>query len=196
MRGALALAAGAAGILLLGGARRTEAAAKPSASPALLPDLPSPTFGAVLRDTVHQLTPEGAQAIKRRERLRLKRYADGGGYSIGYGHHLTPDEGKVETITLMQAEAYFETDIAKFSRAVNDAVRVPLESYEFDALVSFAYNVGASAFADSTLVRRLNAGDWPGAVAEFGVWVLSQGKRVKALVERRADERRQFEGIS
>ena len=83
-------------------------------------------------------------------------------------------------------------DLKKFESAVNNAVTVPLNQNQFDALVSLTYNIGPSAFSKSTLVKKLNAGDIRGAAEQFDVWVNAGGKRMQGLVNRRAKENEVF----
>ena len=82
----------------------------------------------------------------------------------------------------------------KFEGALKQCVRVSLHQYECDAFVSLAYNIGSGAFCGSTLVRKLNAGDYAGACAEIDRWVYAGGKRLPGLVKRRAEERARCEG--
>ncbi|MFK7088688.1 lysozyme [Chromobacterium violaceum] len=86
------------------------------------------------------------------------------------------------------------TDIQKFEGALHQCVHVPLHQYEYDAYVSFAYNVGAGAFCASTLVKKLNASDYPGACAELLRWTRAGGRELPGLVARRRDEYRQCMG--
>lgn len=79
-----------------------------------------------------------------------------------------------------------------YARDLAAAVRVPLNANERTALLSFVYNVGSANFRASTLLRRLNAGDRPGAAREFDRWVLAGGRVLPGLVRRRAAERRLF----
>jgi lysozyme len=72
---------------------------------------------------------------------------------------------------------------------------VPLRQNQFDALVSFSYNVGLPAFRSSTLLKKLNRDDYDGAAIEFHKWVKSGGKVLKGLVRRRASEALLFQGI-
>jgi lysozyme len=83
-------------------------------------------------------------------------------------------------------------DLKKFEAAVNNAVTVPLNQNQFDALVSLAYNIGTNAFSKSTLVKKLNANDIRGAADQFDVWVNAGGKRMQGLVNRRAKEKALF----
>ena len=130
------------------------------------------------------------------EGLRLKAYDDGVGvWTIGFGTTIYPNGIRVkkgDTCTEAQAKAYMAHDLKKFESAVNNAVTVPINQNQFDALVSLAYNIGPSAFSKSTLVRKLNAGDIRGAAEQFDVWVNAGGKRMQGLVNRRAKEKEVF----
>lgn len=114
---------------------------------------------------------------------------------------------KTAPITRAQADKDLARNIAQFERDVNELVKVPLTQGQFDALVCFAFNVGsdidddtiAEGLGDSTLLRKLNAGDYAGAAKQFDLWVNGTdpktGKRIKlaGLVRRRAAERKLFE---
>ena len=139
-----------------------------------------------------QLSERGRRLIQNFEGLRLTSYDDGAGvWTVGYGH--TPSEPGV-TITQEQADDYFIQDIARFERGVDNAVTVPLEQGQFDALVSFAYNVGLGAFRNSTLLRKLNDGDYEGAAEQFGRWYKAGGKIMQGLVKRRWTRSRRWSG--
>ncbi|MBE5527621.1 glycoside hydrolase family 24, partial [Laribacter hongkongensis] len=99
-----------------------------------------------------------------------------------------------DRITPPKALARALTDVQKFEGALKQCVRVPLHQYEYDAFVSLAYNIGSGAFCSSTLVRKLNAGDYAGACAEIDRWIYAGGKRLPGLVKRRAEERARCEG--
>ena len=71
---------------------------------------------------------------------------------------------------------------------------MPINQNQFDALVSFTYNVGCRAFRNSTLLRMLNQGYEPQAAAQFNRWTLGGGKVLQGLVRRRAEERQMFLG--
>ena len=85
-------------------------------------------------------------------------------------------------------------EVGKFEGAIHGCVSVPLYQYEYDAYTSLTYNIGASAFCSSTLVRKLSAGDYAGACAEVTRWNRAGGRVVQGLVNRRAAERAQCEG--
>ena len=145
--------------------------------------------------TTQTTSSAGIDLICSFEGLELKAYDDGVGvWTIGYG--TTVINGvkvkKGDTCTVEQAKKYMASDLKKFEAAVNK-VQVPLNQNQFDALVSLTYNIGTGAFADSTLLKKLNAGDYKGAAAQFDVWVKAGGKRMQGLVNRRAVERKLFE---
>lgn len=81
-----------------------------------------------------------------------------------------------DTTTPPQALARALADVQKFEAALKQCVHVPLHQHEYDAFVSFSYNVGSTAFCRSTLVKKLNAGDYPGACRELLRWNYYQGK--------------------
>lgn len=95
-------------------------------------------------------------------------------------------------LSLAQETNLLRRTIPAYAQAVASAVRVPLNQNQFDALVSFAYNVGTPAFRDSTLLRRLNAGDVGAVPSEMRRWNKSDGQVVQGLINRREAEVRQF----
>jgi len=116
-------------------------------------------------------------------------------WTIGFGTTVYPNGVKVkkgDVCTEVQAKAYMAHNLKKFELTVNDAVTVSLNQNQFDALVSLAYNIGTNAFKNSTLVKKLNAGDIRGAADQFDVWVNAGGKRMQGLVNRRAKEKALF----
>lgn len=144
------------------------------------------------------------------EDLRLHAYPDpktgDEPWSIGWGNTQYMDGRKVkkgDVITKAQADEDFLFDLQDFERQVTDAVKVPLTQGQFDALVSIVYNVGpGSKYKDgiirlkdgrpSTLLRKLNAGDYRGASDQFDVWI-SKGSAVEnGLRRRRAAEKALF----
>lgn len=97
-----------------------------------------------------------------------------------------------EPMTEAQASQLLAETLGQYERAVTKAAKVPISQGMFDALVSFAYNVGAANMASSTLIRKLNAGDIKGAAAEFDRWVYGGGVRLKGLTKRRDAEQALF----
>lgn len=140
----------------------------------------------------------GLDIIKHFEGLRLKAYQDSVGiWTIGYGHTSMagpPDVKPGMTITTAEAEEILKRDLGIFEKGVDDAVTVSVNSNQFSALVSFAFNVGLSALRDSTLLRKLNSGDYSGAADEFPRWVYADGTQLPGLVRRRNAERALFLG--
>lgn len=143
-------------------------------------------------------SPAGRAFIGRHEGLRLSAYRDAAGvWTIGYGHTAAagpPAPVSGMTITAPEADAILGRDLARFEAAVSRLVTVALAQGEFDALVSFTFNVGEGALARSTLLRKLNAGDRAGAAAEFGRWNKAGGRVLAGLTRRRAEERAMFAG--
>jgi len=139
---------------------------------------------------------KGVDLICEFEGKRLVAYDDGVGvWTIGFGTIKYPSGNRVkkgDTCTLDQAKEYMRHDLIEFEHTVNSSVKVPLNQNQFDALVSLAYNIGSSAFKSSTLVKKLNAGDYQGAADQFNVWVNAGGKRMQGLVNRRDREKLLF----
>lgn len=137
------------------------------------------------------MTPEGLRLLKEHEGLRLTAYVcPAGVWTVGYGS--TRINGRPvregDTVTEEQAEAMLLADVSEASRAVARAVTVPLTACQRDALVSWVYNVGAGAAERSTLVRRLNAGEYSVVPRELARWNRGGGRVLPGLVRRRADE--------
>lgn len=140
-----------------------------------------------------------------REGLVLHEYKDSAGYpTIGVGHLLTAIEKARGTlkigdgfvpyakgITAEQAVTLLQQDLAWAERAVLQ-VTVPLADHQFDCLVSFVFNVGAAAFAGSTLRRLLNESNYKSVPTQLRRWVKAGGKRSRGLVSRRASECQQW----
>lgn len=137
------------------------------------------------------ISKEGLKLLKQFEGCKLVAYRDVGGVlTIGYGH--TRGVYPNQVVTLEVAEKMLVDDVWFFEHAVKDLVTVSLSQPQFDALVSFSYNLGAQALEDSTLLRKLNAGDYLGAADELLRWNRAGGKVVNGLVRRREAERALF----
>jgi lysozyme len=151
------------------------------------------------------LSDDGLEAIKQREGVRLTMYRDSAGLpTIGTGHLLTKDElssGKLSVsktdwhqgISQDVADQVLRYDVLSAEDAVARLVVVPLVQYQYDALVSFTFNVGNRAFGDSTLLRLLNAGDYLSVPGQLRRWTHSAGQVDPILATRRESEVRQWE---
>lgn len=138
-----------------------------------------------------QTSNKGMDLIKRFEDLKLGAYRDSVGIpTIGYGHTHNVKMGDV--ITGEQADKYLREDLLVAELTINTNVKVKLTQNQFDALASFVFNLGSGNFVKSTLLKKLNAGDFAGAAGEFGKWVNAGGKKLAGLVKRRAAEREVF----
>lgn len=151
-------------------------------------------------NTVRYKVSEGIKAshqwrelVTNFEGLRLDAYLDSVGVpTIGWGHTLGVKIG--DSITHERAEELLYADVKRFELAVNRLVDVPLTQYQFDALTSFAFNLGAGNLKSSTLLRLLNDGNYSGAADEFTRWVYADGERLRGLVRRRKAEAEMFRG--
>ena len=120
---------------------------------------------------------------------------DGKPWTIGIGHTgAEVVEGLVWNDA--QIDAAFEKDCERFENAINNMVKVTLNQFQFDALVCIVFNIGASALQGSTLLRKLNSGDYTGAANEFARWCRNDGKKMLGLYRRRMAEKLLFGGES
>lgn len=144
----------------------------------------------------HSLSNNGMSLLEQFEGLRLEAYLDSASiYTIGYGTIKYPDGSKVkkgDKITKAQAKEHKLHDLKDFESTVNTSVTVPLTQNQYDALVSLSYNIGSGAFKNSTLLKKLNSGDYKGAAEQFLAWNKAGGKKVQGLVNRREAERNLF----
>ncbi|MBU9845336.1 lysozyme [Rahnella ecdela] len=136
---------------------------------------------------------KGIALIKSFEGLSLSKYQDiVGKWTIGYGHLILPDEVFNVALTEAQAETLLRRDLAVSEKGVNQYVLVPLTQNQFDALVSFTFNLGVGNLKSSTLLRVLNAQQYQSAADEFLRWDKAGGKQVAGLTRRRTAERALF----
>jgi len=127
------------------------------------------------------------------EGLRLKAYQDSVGvWTIGYGHTLGVKPG--QQITENRAIELLYKDVERFEKSVNRLIEVPLTQYQFDALVSFSFNVGGYALKTSTLRKVLNEGDYAAAANQFKRWIYAGGQKLRGLERRRRAEAALFKG--
>jgi lysozyme len=129
--------------------------------------------------------------IKKFEGCKLKAYkCPAGVWTIGYGHTKTAKEGMV--ITKAKAVSLLKKDLRWVKKAVKNSVTVPINKEQTAAIYSLVYNIGGSAWRSSTLLRKLNTGDYEGAGAEFIRWNKATGVILPGLVRRRAAETKLF----
>ena len=132
-------------------------------------------------------SPKGITLIKEFEGLRLKAYkCPGGVWTIGYGHTAGVKPGMV--ISEAQAEEYLMADLIASEKYLND-LRLAINQNQFDALISFIYNVGTGNFSRSTLLRKVRANPQDNSIMdEFLRWVYSKGRVLPGLQRRRLAE--------
>ncbi|SQG66951.1 glycosidase [Stenotrophomonas maltophilia] len=137
------------------------------------------------------------QLVKKWEGCRLEAYPDpatgGAPWTIGYGA-TGPGIDKGVRWSQKQADDRLALDLDRFAKGVRSALRRPATDRQLGAMVSLVYNIGVSAFRSSTLLKLFNAGDVAGAAAQFPRWNRANGRVMQGLSNRRADERRVFEG--
>lgn len=143
-----------------------------------------------------QTSDKGIALIKQFEGCKLTAYQDSVGvWTIGYGW-TQPVDGKPiragMTIKQETAERLLKTGLVSYESDVSRLVKVGLNQGQFDALVSFTYNLGARSLSTSTLLRKLNSGDYAGAADEFLRWNKAGGKVLNGLTRRREAERALF----
>ncbi|MCX8738420.1 MULTISPECIES: lysozyme [unclassified Gilliamella] len=115
------------------------------------------------------ISEKGLELIKSFESLAVKAYkCPAGIWTIGYGH--TKNVKENDRISQAQAECFLMQDLYPVEQSINKLVKVKLNQNQYDALCSFVFNVGVSAFNQSTLLAKLNIGDYLGASKEFCRW--------------------------
>ncbi|UZM16241.1 lysozyme [Pseudomonas kielensis] len=145
-----------------------------------------------------KISQNGLSLIKWFEGCRLTAYQDVVGiWTIGYGWTTAVDgdpihEGMV--ITQEKADELLREGIKQYEAPVNQNITITLKQYQFDALVAFTYNLGAKNFINSTLLKKLNAGEMQAAADEFLRWHKAGGEVLFGLIRRRAYERDLFLG--
>ena len=144
---------------------------------------------------MRHINAAGLALLKEFEGCKLTAYPDpatgGDPWTIGYGS-TGPHVKRGVTITQAEAERLLLADLDRFEQAVTRYVTVPLTQNQFDALVSFTYNCGQGSLQTSTLLRKLNAGDYAGAQGQFARWNRAGGKEMAGLTRRRAAEAELF----
>lgn len=140
---------------------------------------------------MRHITPHGLALIREFEGFSSEIYLDAAGLpTIGYGHLLRSGEEEMFKRGISEAagQALLIKDISRAEQAVLRLINVPLTDGQFDALVSFTFNLGSGALQRSTLRRKVNREEHHDAPAEFMKWVWAGGKRLKGLIRRRSCE--------
>lgn len=136
---------------------------------------------------------EGLALIKKFEGLELEAYKCAAGvWTIGYGHTKDVQEGDVWSES--HADHMLEVELEEFEGYINDNVTVALSQNQFDALVSWVYNLGPANLKASTMLKVLNSGDYEGVPAQIKRWNKAGGKVLKGLIRRREAEALLFIG--
>jgi GH24 family phage-related lysozyme (muramidase) len=146
-----------------------------------------------------KLSSTGLALIAKWEGFRAEPYNDAAGHAtIGYGHllHHGPvtqtDRRRWGSITREEALKLLNQDAQEAASYVNSYISVKLTQGQFDALVSFTFNVGGGALRDSTLRKLVNRKRWEDAALEFHKWVYAGGPKLEGLANRRQEEERLF----
>jgi len=138
---------------------------------------------------MRHVTQEGLDIIKHHEGFSSKVYICPAGYpTIGYGHLILSHEDFGEGITKLQAEDLLRHDVRIAEHAVLRLITVPLTDNQFNALVSFTFNLGGGALQRSTLRRVINRGNHAGVPQQLMRWVWANGRKLNGLIRRRKDE--------
>ena len=140
---------------------------------------------------MRQITKQGIDLIKRFEGFEPEIYLDAAGLpTIGYGHLLHPGEDKMFANGISEAagEALLIKDVGIAENAVLRLIRVQLTDGQFDALVSFTFNLGGGALQRSTLRRKVNREEHEEVPAELMRWVWAGGRKLRGLIRRREAE--------
>lgn len=140
---------------------------------------------------MRHITRDGLNLIKHFEGFEPEIYLDAAGLpTIGYGHLIRKGEHKMfeNGISEEEADALLADDVQIAERAVLRLINVPLTNNQFNALVSFTFNLGSGALQRSTLRRKVNREEHAEVPAEFMRWVWAGGRKLKGLIRRREAE--------
>jgi lysozyme len=145
-----------------------------------------------IEENIMAITKSTLDFITKEEGARNKAYKDSKGlWTIGVGHLIKADEQHLITATLTdeQVEDLLKSDLKWCSEAVESSVRVPLKQHQFDALYSLCFNIGGTAFKNSTVVKKINENDLKGAADAILMW-----NKPAVLINRRNREKTLFLG--
>ena len=148
-------------------------------------------------ESLMRLSRRGRELVRKYEGGRERVYTDPTGIpTAGWGKRLSPQDlvrypvGSV--VPLAERQAWFNSSVREAEMAVRQLVKRPLNQNQFDALTSLVYNIGRRRFATSTILQKVNEGDYNSAVAEFGRWTRAGKKVLGGLVSRRQAEAELF----
>jgi Phage-related lysozyme (muraminidase) len=136
-----------------------------------------------------KISSNGLELIQHFEGFEGEVYVDAAGYpTIGYGHLIKAGEDFSSGISHAQAVKLLKQDVGFAENAVKRLIRIPLSQSQFDALVSFTFNLGGGALQRSTLRRKVNRHEHLEVPDELMRWVWAGGRRLRGLIRRRAAE--------
>ena len=145
------------------------------------------------KKTNMKISQEGLSLIKKFEGCELEAYKCAAGVlTIGYGS--TKDVKEGDTLTQEEADKLLLKDVEVFETAVNDAVEVPISQSQFDALVSWTFNLGSGRLNSSTMLKKLNNQEYDEVPSQIKRWNKAGGKVLQGLVRRREAEALLYEG--
>ncbi|WP_336141815.1 lysozyme [Acinetobacter sp. 102] len=154
-------------------------------------EIPKPLVNGQL-----DISDNGYAIIRDAEGFRSTAYLDTGGvWTIGFGTIKYPNGTSVkkgDTCTRNEAEQWLKNDCVWVDACLDKNVKVNLNQNQFDALASFVYNIGETAFVKSTMLTLINQNSLTSAASQFDRWVFDNGKRIQGLVNRRAREKSLF----
>ena len=140
-----------------------------------------------------KISQEGIALIKVFEGCKLESYLCAAGvWTIGYGHTKMVEEG--QEITQEEADNILLNDLEIYEEAVLKAVEVPLHQHQFDALVSWTFNLGGANLNASTMLKVINKGEYEDVPAQIKRWNKAGGKVLQGLIRRREAEALLFDG--
>lgn len=140
----------------------------------------------------YRVSQTGIDLVKKYEGFSEIPYrCPAGKLTIGYGHLIKLGEN-YKSIDRESAEKTLAEDLKIAQDTIDKNVKIKLTSAQYDALVSLVYNIGENNFRNSTLLKKLNSGDYTEVANQFGRWVKAGNKKLPGLVKRRAEERKLF----
>lgn len=138
-----------------------------------------------------KISENGIELIKEFEGYKSEAYqCTSGVWTIGYGH--TKNVQKGDTCSVEEATEFLKQDVEIAERAINQLVKVELNQNQFDAILSFVYNIGRENFKHSSMLKFLNSAHFPLAAGQFDRWVYSRSNKSQGLINRRAKEKELF----